>query len=131
MSVLGPSKYSTKPSANKSHRVAPAELEGLLVGHEKVADVCVLGIYDPDQATEVPRAYVVKAEGFKNADDVRLESELREWLEVKIASHKKLRGGVRFVDDIPKSAAGKILRRVLRDKMNIEEAEKNKLKPKL
>jgi hypothetical protein len=52
MSVLGLSKDSTKPSANKLHRVAPAELEGLLVGHEKVADACVLGIYDPDQATE-------------------------------------------------------------------------------
>jgi 4-coumarate--CoA ligase len=84
MSVFEPSKDSTKPSANKSHRVAPAELKGLLVGHEKVADACVLGIYDPDQATEVPRAYVVKAEGFKNADDASLESELREWLEVKI-----------------------------------------------
>jgi 4-coumarate--CoA ligase len=91
----------------------------------------VLGIYDPDQATEVPRAYVVKAEGFKNVDDAALESELREWLEVKIASHKKLRGGVRFVDEIPKSAAGKILRRILRDKMKVEEAEKNKSKPKL
>jgi 4-coumarate--CoA ligase len=42
-----------------------------------------------------------------------------------------LRAGVRFVDEIPKSAAGKILRRILRDKMNIEEAEKNKSKPKL
>jgi 4-coumarate--CoA ligase len=124
MSVLGLSKDSTKSSANKSHRVAPAELEGLLVGHEKVADACVLGIYDPDQATEVPRAYVVKA-------DATLESEIREWLEVRIAGHKKLRGGVRFVDEIPKSAPGKILRRILRDRMRIEEAEKNKSKSKL
>jgi 4-coumarate--CoA ligase len=131
MSVLGLSKDSTKSSANKSHRVAPAELEGLLVGHEKVADACVLGIYDPDQATEVPRAYVVKAEGFKNVDDATLESEIREWLEVRIAGHKKLRGGVRFVDEIPKSAPGKILRRILRDRMRIEEAEKNKSKSKL
>jgi len=115
----------------KGFQVAPAELEGLLVGHEKVADACVLGIYDPDQATEVPRAYVVKAERFKSVDDATLERELREWLEVKVASHKKLRGGVRFVDEIPKSAPGKILRRILRDKMNIEEAKKNKSKPKL
>jgi 4-coumarate--CoA ligase len=129
--VLALSRESTKPSADKSHRVAPAELEGLLVGHEKVADACVLGIYDPDQATEVPRAYVVKAEGFQNVDDSTLEREIREWLEVKVASHKKLRGGVRFVDEIPKSAPGKILRRILRDKMKIEEAEKNKSKPKL
>jgi acyl-coenzyme A synthetase/AMP-(fatty) acid ligase len=50
---------------------------------------------------------------------------------VKVASHKKLRGGIRFVDEIPKSAAGKILRRILRDKMNIEEAMNNKPKPKL
>jgi acyl-coenzyme A synthetase/AMP-(fatty) acid ligase len=72
-----------------------------------------------------------KAERFKSVDDATLERELREWLEVKVASHKKLRGGVRFVDEIPKSAPGKILRRILRDKMNIEEAKKNKSKPKL
>jgi 4-coumarate--CoA ligase len=114
----------------KGFQVAPAELEGLLLGHEKVADVCVLGVYEVDQATELPRAYIVKAESAKSMDDAALEKEIVQWTEGKVAHHKRLRGGVRFVHEIPKSAAGKILRRILRDKMKAE-AESNVLKAKL
>jgi acyl-CoA synthetase (AMP-forming)/AMP-acid ligase II len=49
----------------KGLQVAPAELEGVLMGHEKLADACVLGVYDADRATEVPRAYVVKLASVK------------------------------------------------------------------
>lgn len=49
-----------------------------------------------------------------------------DWLNAKVASHKRLRGGVKFVDEIPKSASGKILRRVLRDRAK-EERKKSKL----
>ena len=115
----------------KGSQVAPAELEGLLVGHEKVADACVLGIYDLEQATELPRAYVVKAEAVKGVDDAVLEREIWEWMDGKVASHKRLRGGVRFVDEIPKSAAGKILRRILRDRINAEGAKAKGAKAKL
>ena len=49
-------------------------------------------------------------------------------MEKKVAAHKRLRGGVRFVKEIPKSPSGKILRRLLRDQANKEEEEKVKAK---
>lgn len=93
--------------------MAPAELEGLLVGHDDVADVCVIGIEDRELATEVPRAYVVLNAGAEASDDKALE--LADWLSKQVAPHKRLRGGVVFVDKVPKSPSGKILRRLVRD----------------
>lgn len=101
-------------------QVAPAELEGYLVSHSKVADACVVGVQDEEKATELPRAYLVKADNAKNIGDSALEKEIKDWINGKVASHKRLRGGIRFVDVIPKSAAGKILRRVLRDAAKME-----------
>jgi 4-coumarate--CoA ligase len=46
--------------------------------------------------------------------DKETEDRIVKWLASKVASHKRLRGGVRFVDEVPKSASGKILRRVLK-----------------
>lgn len=51
-----------------------------------------------------------------NNDDVSTkEEEIKSWLNARVASYKQLRGGIKFVERIPKSASGKILRRVLRD----------------
>lgn len=97
----------------KGFQVPPAELEGLLLGHEDIDDVAVIGIDDHDQATEVPRAYVVPRKGVQGSKEK--EKEIQDWLASKVASHKKLRGGVRFVDEVPKSASGKLLRRVLKE----------------
>ena len=114
----------------KGFQVAPAELEGLLVGNHLVADACVVGIYDEAQATELPLAFVVKAEKYKGMEDEKLENEICKWVASKVSNHKRLRGGIRFVNDIPKSAAGKILRRVLRDQIK-EELERKSFKSKL
>jgi len=114
----------------KGSQVAPAELEGLLLGYDKVADACVVGIYDESQATELPLAFVVKATSVADVDDKTLSEDIRKWVDGQVANHKKLRGGVRFVDVIPKSAAGKILRRVLRDQIKVEVSEK-KVKSRL
>ena len=103
----------------KGFQVAPAELEGLLVSHPKVNDVAVMGIYDATQATEIPRAYIVPAQGVGRGKET--EEEVAKWLAARVAGHKRLRGGVRFVDEIPKTASGKILRRVLKEKMKQEE----------
>ncbi|KFY84830.1 hypothetical protein V500_08969 [Pseudogymnoascus sp. VKM F-4518 (FW-2643)] len=110
----------------KGFQVPPAELEGLLVSHPDVDDVAVLGIYNEDQATEVPRAYVVPKNGVPGTPETG--KNIADWLATKVAGHKRLRGGVRFVDVIPKTASGKILRRVL--KQQAEEEEK-KVKSKL
>ena len=102
----------------KGFQVPPAELEGLLISHPLIDDVAVVGVYDKNQATEVPRAYItlkpMVEHSPKTAEDITL------WLHAKIANHKKLRGGVRFIDEVPKSASGKILRRLLKSKAQDE-----------
>ncbi|KAK4182634.1 hypothetical protein QBC35DRAFT_444854 [Podospora australis] len=99
--------------------VPPAELEGILVGHKDVADACVVGIEDKALATEAPRAYVVLREGV-TANPAKAQ-ELVDLIASKVAPHKKLRGGIRFVDSVPKSPSGKVLRRLMRDQAKAEE----------
>ncbi|KAI4867859.1 acetyl-CoA synthetase-like protein [Hypoxylon rubiginosum] len=104
----------------KGFQVAPAELEGLLLGHDEVADACVVPAHDHGRETEVPRAYLVL-----KPDVPRTEAkaaEIAAWLDGKVAGHKRLRGGVRFVDEIPKNASGKLLRRVLKEVARKEDA---------
>ena len=107
----------------KGFQVPPAELEGKLQAHPKVGDVAVIGVYDERQASEVPRAYVVvKGAGKQDPATAR---EIETWMEGEVANHKRLRGGVRFVKEVPKSPTGKILRRVLK-----EQAQKEDQAPK-
>jgi len=103
-------------------QVPPAELEGVLLSHPLIDDVCVTGIFSKERMTELPRAYVVVTQGTDENDATA--KDISSWMEKKVASHKRLRGGVRFVKEIPKSPSGKILRRLLRDQANKEEEEK-------
>ena len=92
----------------KGFQVPPAELEALLVTHPAVADAAVIGIPD-DEAGELPKAFIALKEGVSaSAEDIQ------KFVADKVASYKQIRI-VQFVDSIPKSASGKILRRVLRD----------------
>ena len=93
----------------KGFQVPPAELEALLVAHPKVADVAVIGIAD-EEAGEIPKAFIVRQPG---ADDLTID-ELQAYVSEHVASYKQVRL-VEFIDEIPKSASGKILRRMLRD----------------
>lgn len=104
----------------KGFQVAPAELEGKLMDHPNVNDVAVIGVMDHEQHTEVPRAYVVPA---KKDSGEKEAKEIVEWTKKQLANHKHLRGGVRFIDEVPKSASGKILRRMLKDKVKEEEKQ--------
>jgi acyl-CoA synthetase (AMP-forming)/AMP-acid ligase II len=88
----------------KGHQVAPAELEALLLTHPKIADVAVVPRAD-DEAGEIPKAFVVLREELS-------ENAVMEFVAGRVAPHKKVRA-VEFVDRIPKSPSGKILRRVL------------------
>ena len=110
----------------KGFQVAPAELEGLLISHPKINDVAVVGVYNKERATEVPRAYIVPAPRIEASQSTA--DDIIAWLQAKVASHKRLRGGVRFVDEVPKSASGKILRRVLKARAQEEEERKPKAK---
>jgi acyl-CoA synthetase (AMP-forming)/AMP-acid ligase II len=88
----------------KGMQVAPAELEAVLLAHPAIADAAV--IPSPDaEAGEVPKAFVVR-KGELTAEEVMAFTASR------LAPHKKVRA-VEFVEQIPKSASGKILRRVL------------------
>lgn len=98
----------------QGHQVAPAELEAHLLDHPFVADCAVIGIPD-DRAGEIPKAFVVKNQEANGKTDQELAAVLREHVESHKAKHKWLKGGIDFVESIPKSPSGKILRRILRD----------------
>ena len=91
-------------------QVAPAELEAVLLTHSSIADAGVVGVQESFDAQELVRAYVLLKAGEKVSG-----TEIRAWMEGKVAKHKRLTGGVVFVNEIPKSAAGKIQRKVLRE----------------
>jgi 4-coumarate--CoA ligase len=95
----------------KGIAVAPAELEDLLLGHEFVEDVAVLGIED-EYSGEKPKAFVVKKLGAPG--DRELGGILMGYVKERKVRTKWVKE-VEFINEIPKSASGKILRRVLRD----------------
>jgi len=92
--------------------VAPAELEDLLLGHPKVSDVAVLGIQD-EYSGEIPKAYIVPKDGERAGHELGME--LIGYVKEKKVKYKAVKE-IEFIDEIPKSASGKILRRMLRDK---------------
>ena len=82
-----------------------------------------------DRAGEVPKAFVVKSSSIGLEDNDRMVArEIAKHVEEHKARHKWLKGGVEFVDVIPKSPSGKILRRLLRDQ---EKAKRKKQGAKL
>ncbi|KAK7942641.1 4-coumarate-CoA ligase 2a [Apiospora aurea] len=98
----------------KGLQVAPAEIEGLLVEHPLIKEAAVIGLPDPS-AGDLPCAFVVPEEsGSLTATDVK------KFVADRMAPHNQLRGGVFFVDEIPKNAIGKLLRRELRERAKKE-----------
>lgn len=99
--------------------VAPAELEDLLLGHPAVEDCAVLGVPD-ERAGERPKAYVVLKPGAVAGDSEELAlralgTDILRYAQGRKVRHKWVRE-VEFTEEIPKSASGKILRRMLRDR---------------
>jgi acyl-CoA synthetase (AMP-forming)/AMP-acid ligase II len=92
----------------KGFQVPPAELEALILTMPEVKDAIVIPVPD-EEAGEVPRAYVVKREA---APESFTEEHVVQFVEDRVAPHKRLRGGVFFAKEVPKSASGKLLRRV-------------------
>jgi acyl-CoA synthetase (AMP-forming)/AMP-acid ligase II len=92
-------------------QVAPAELEALLLEHPAIADAAVIAAPD-EKAGEVPKAFVVlKAQS--TGDD--MDQVIIDFIAARVAPYKRIRS-VEFVEEIPKSPAGKILRRLLKEK---------------
>ena len=88
--------------------------EAHLLTHPGVNDCVVIGI-PSDREGEVPKAFVVKAPGAIEDSDVILKRQIMKHVEQHKSDHKRLRGGVEFIDAVPKSPSGKILRRLMRD----------------
>jgi len=91
----------------KGYQVPPAELEALLLTNESIADAAVIGVKDAE-GEEVPKAFIVRQQGADIDED-----GVMSFVSERIAPHKKVRQ-VEFIDQIPKSASGKILRKDLR-----------------
>eukprot|EP00253_Pinus_taeda_P014316 PITA_14316 len=90
----------------KGYQVAPAELEALLLTHSQIVDVGVIPFPDPNSG-EVPIAYVVRSPGRSLT-----EKDVMDYVAKQVAPYKRLHK-INFVNSIPKSSAGKILRREL------------------
>jgi len=90
----------------KGYQVPPAELEGVLLTNPAIADAAVIGVAD-EEAGEIPKAFVVL-----KPNVVLTPAEVMDFVAGHVAPHKRVRA-CEFIDEIPKSASGKILRRVL------------------
>ncbi|KAG5507064.1 hypothetical protein JKF63_05810 [Porcisia hertigi] len=99
----------------KGFQVSPASLEALLLTHPWVKDCVVIGVPDPrDVSFENPRALVMLQSSVSPKDAVRASDELYRFVMKRMPPHKRLHGGVRIVDEIPRNPAGKLLRRKAR-----------------
>ncbi|KAK0749407.1 hypothetical protein B0T18DRAFT_322482 [Schizothecium vesticola] len=107
----------------KGHQVAPAELEAHLLSHPAVDDCAVIAVPD-DKSGEVPKAFVVKAASMASRSEEELTTEINKHVQDNKAHYKWLKGGIEFIEVVPKSPSGKILRRLLRDKEREARREK-------
>jgi len=105
----------------RGFQVAPAELEGYLLDHAFVADVCVVGV--PDEFSgELPFAFIVPdpqaAQLIKKGEKeiAKVKAAIAKHVSDTKVPYKHLAGGIEFIDVIPKNPSGKLLRRLLRDK---------------
>nr|CAI5866061.1 unnamed protein product [Callosobruchus analis] len=103
-----PKKHKTQCWTVKGFQVAPAELEELIRAFPAVEEAAVIGVPHSNHG-EVPRAYVVPKKGVS-----LIPEELDKFVAAKVASYKRLSGGIEVVDAIPKNPSGKILRRELK-----------------
>jgi acyl-CoA synthetase (AMP-forming)/AMP-acid ligase II len=108
----------------RGFQVAPPELEAVLLEEkDKIIDCAVIGLkFKPNSDSESPRAYIVRRPGTNIT-----EEEVKKLISDRLASYKQLTGGVVFLDEIPKSPSGKILKRILRDQAQGEIDAKAKL----
>ncbi|WP_340159049.1 AMP-binding protein [uncultured Hoeflea sp.] len=96
---------------SSGYRIGPGEIEDCLTGHPAVALAAVVGKPDP-MRTEIVKAYIVVAPGTEpNAD---LTESVRDWVKTRLSAHEYPRE-IEFVETLPMTTTGKVIRRILRD----------------
>lgn len=100
----------------KGFQVAPSELEGILTSHPYVDEGVVCPKWDEENGTEIPMAYITLTRDAPVAPRDLSEAirDIQKFVDGKVSPYKRLRGGIEILQEIPKTASGKILRRVLR-----------------
>jgi acyl-coenzyme A synthetase/AMP-(fatty) acid ligase len=101
----------------RGHQVSPTELEAFIITHPDVADCCVVPV--PDALSgEAPKAFVVRAQGpeTESITDDDLKQKIQKYVADNQTDYKRLKGGVEFIDIIPRDAGGKLLRRILKQR---------------
>ena len=107
-------------------QVSPTEIEACLLQHPLIRDAAVIGVGYPDTQEELPRAYIVVDS--KPSDNPLSDNKIHEHVGNHLAKYKSLTGGIRRIDSIPKSAAGKILKKILREASAKEAIEVESIK---
>ncbi|OAP64210.1 L-aminoadipate-semialdehyde dehydrogenase [Fonsecaea erecta] len=100
----------------KGFQVSPSELERILLQYPLVDEAVVIGIWHDDEATEVPRAFVTLKKKLDSdpGEEDKLTRSVAEFVDSKVSSYKRLRGGVVVLHELPKNTTGKVLRRELK-----------------
>ena len=96
---------------SSGYRIGPSEIEDCLAGHPGVALAAAVGKPDPIR-TEIVKAYVVAAEGYEAGE--ALAAEIRDWVKTRLSAHEYPRE-IAFVDSLPLTTTGKVIRRELRE----------------
>ncbi|XP_055643208.1 uncharacterized protein LOC129779643 [Toxorhynchites rutilus septentrionalis] len=92
----------------KNYQISPSDLEAIIGKIEGVQQVCVAGVPSSDQSYDLPTAMIVRQPGSSLT-----EEQVIRVVDSQVSDHKRLRGGAYFVDQLPSSASGKVLRRVV------------------
>ncbi|KAL4972657.1 hypothetical protein BDW66DRAFT_169379 [Aspergillus desertorum] len=119
--IRGPTVFSgymnDRASTDAWFQIAPTELEDILIEHPAVRDVAVIGVWNEETHSEVPLAYLVGKLDMEMANHEGIALSVMEYLRGKVGHYKHLRGGVIWIEQIPKSPSGKILKKELRDRV--------------
>ena len=96
-------------------QVSPTEIEALLSTYPSIADVCVIPL--PNEAAgEVPIAFIARSAEGKDEDEKALKEKIHGFVNGELADHKRLAGGIEFMDALPKTGSGKTQRGAMKIK---------------
>ncbi|WP_455270406.1 AMP-binding protein [Rhizobium herbae] len=102
---------------SSGYRIGPGEIEDCLAGHPAVQLAAAIGKPDPVR-TEIVKAYVVLRPGY--AANTELAADIRDWVKTRLSMHEYPRE-IEFLDSLPLTTSGKVIRRILRDRAIAED----------